>query len=353
MRDWPKGIQLYHDKMYLNQRLCVPADIADIVMAAHHLVSGHCGTNKLMKSLITRYEFASDFPVEDMAKGVRAGCLVCQVAEPSTRRAKGIIEMNLVPDKIMSHVCLDVFSLPTTMFEGKTYDALVLCVDRLSGWIIARPTLHKGLTAELASHLLLQGGWETFGIPSHITCDQGPQFAGQYLRTMCARLGIRLAYSQAYRPQANGRAEVAGKTIKGLLRKLHIEEGGINWVEALPRALYVYHNTEGVSGYSPFQTVFGRERNEPGLPTLPLRECETASHFFSRMEEMDQKIAGVLNKTHQSEQERYNRNLSARPAFKEGETVWFLRPKGVGGAKLDSWWIGPCKVTARKGASSY
>ena len=49
----------------------------------------------------------------------------------------------------------------------------------------------------------------------------------------------------------------------------------------------VYHNTEGVSGYSPFQTVFGRERNDPGLPTLPLRECETASHFFSRMEEMD------------------------------------------------------------------
>ena len=30
-----------------------------------------------------------------------------------------------------------------------------------------------------------------------------------------------------------------------------------------------------------------------------------------------------------------------------------MRPKGVGGAKLDSWWIGPCKVTARKGASSY
>ena len=119
VREWPKGIQIYHDKMYLNQRLCVPADIADIVMAAHHLVSGHCGTNKLMKSLSTRYEFASDFPIEDMAKGVRAGCLVCQVAEPSTRRARGIIEMNLVPDKIMSHVCLDVFSLPPTVLRGK------------------------------------------------------------------------------------------------------------------------------------------------------------------------------------------------------------------------------------------
>ena len=33
---------------------------------------------------------------------------------------------------------------------------------------------------------------------------------------------------------------VAGKTLKGILRKLHAEEG-INWVEALPRALLVYN----------------------------------------------------------------------------------------------------------------
>ncbi len=53
---------------------------------------------------------------------------------------------------------------------------------------------------------------------------------------MCGRLGIREAFSQAYHPQANGRAEVAGQQLIVLLRKLHAEEE-INWVEALPRAL--------------------------------------------------------------------------------------------------------------------
>ncbi len=57
---------------------------------------------------------------------------------------------------------------------------------------------------------------------------------------MCGRLGIQEAFSQAH-PQANGKAEVAGQQLFGLLRKLHAEEK-INWVEALPRALLYLHD---------------------------------------------------------------------------------------------------------------
>ena len=116
-----------------------------------------------------------------------------------------------------------------------------------------------GLTAERAAHLLIEGGWDTFGIPAIITSDQGPKFTGQWWRTMCARLGIRQAYSQAYRPQANGRAEVAGKTLISLMRKIWVKHG-INWVEALPRILRFYHDLPGESGLSPFEAMFGRER---------------------------------------------------------------------------------------------
>ena len=96
---------------------------------------------------------------------------------------------------------------------------------------------------------------------------------------MCARLGIRHAYSQAYRPQANGRAEVAGKTLIGLLRKMNTD-GTVNWVEALPRVLRIYHDTPGESGISPYQIVFGRERHLAGAPYEPLRECESANVFL-------------------------------------------------------------------------
>ncbi len=69
---------------------------------------------------------------------------------------------------------------------------------------------------------------------------------------MCVRLGIREAFSQAYHPQANGRAEVAGQQLIGLLRKLHAEEE-INWVEALPRALLYLHDRVGEGGLSPYK----------------------------------------------------------------------------------------------------
>ena len=103
--------------------------------------------------------------------------------------------------------------------------------------------------------MVLENGWDSFGVPSVITNDQGSQFVGQWWRTMCARLGIRQAYSQAYRAQANGRAEVAGKTLIGILRKLQVG-GETNWVEALPRVLRMYHDTPGESGLSSYQILF-------------------------------------------------------------------------------------------------
>ena len=118
---------------------------------------------------------------------------------------------------------------------------------------------------------MLQGGWDLFGIPSTITSDMCAQFIGQWWRTMCARLGVRQAFSQAHRPQANGRAERAGQQILELLKKMNVQES-INWVEALPRVLVQYHDVLGESDLSPFQILFGRDRGTVGIP-YPPRAC--------------------------------------------------------------------------------
>jgi len=66
----------------------------------------------------------------------------------------------------------------------------------------------------------MRWGWGEVAIPSHITSDQGPQFVSSFLRTIGARLGIRQAFSQAYQPQGNNRAEVAVWTVINVLRKI-------------------------------------------------------------------------------------------------------------------------------------
>ena len=116
--------------------------------------------------------------------------------------------------------------------------------------MVALPCLKDGLTAEKAAQMMVEKWWDGLGIPSIITCDRGPQFVGRWWQTLCSRLGIRCAYTQVYRPQSNGRAEVAGQHLIRLLNKLHAE-CKLNWVEAIPRTLSVYHDRGGETWYSP------------------------------------------------------------------------------------------------------
>ena len=168
------------------------------------------------------------------------------------------------------------------------------------------------------------------------------------------QLVIRMAYSQAYRPQANGRAEAAGKSLKSMLRKLAIDQERINWVEALPRVLYHYHNTVGECGVTPYQMEFGRDRQDVGLRLEDSRECESAAAFFSRMEELDRAVAKTVRDQLVLLGKRVNRQRKPKSVFKEGDWVWYLRPQtAVGGVGLSSWWLGPCKVVQRKGKSAY
>ena len=350
--EWPEGARLAQGKLIWQGRVAVPETKVMEIISECHKSMGHIGIRKLVKEVSRRYVCPASVRLNETAAEVRRGCATCQACEPPNWSLSLPLSHTPVPSCIFTSVSLDVFSLPLVQWNTVKYDQLLICVDRQSGWIIARPTLKVGFTAEKAAHLILENGWDTFGIPSVITSDQGAQFVGQWWRTMCARLGIRQAYSQAYRPQANGRAEVAGRTIIGILRKLQVEEK-VNWVEALPRVLRMYHDTPGESGISPFQVVFGRERNLAGCPYEPLRECESAHAFFDRMSELDAKVAATLNESHWQEARRLNEKRAKPTPYHPGDKVWLLRPKGSAVSKLDTWWVGPVEVAARLGDLSY
>ena len=108
---------------------------------------------------------------------------------------------------VMVSVSMDLFKLPPVVWEGVTYDTLIVCVDRHSGWVVAIPEVGKGLTGEKVARAMVRHQWRPFGVPSVVTSDQGSQFIGSWWQNMCALLGIRHAMSHAYHHRANGRAE--------------------------------------------------------------------------------------------------------------------------------------------------
>ena len=99
-------------------------------------------------------------------------------------------------------------------YDGKEYDALVIIVDRLTGWITAIPESRNGLTARRVARQILFHHWDFFGVPRVVVSDKGPQFASAFWKTLCSHLGIQNAFCHVGYHQGNGRAEVAGKILK-------------------------------------------------------------------------------------------------------------------------------------------
>ena len=76
---------------------------------------------------------------------------------------------------------MDVFSMPEVHIGKETFDCVVLCVDRHSGYVVAVPARKKGLPAKEVAVMMIRHWLTVFDIPRTICSDRGPQFTGGWL----------------------------------------------------------------------------------------------------------------------------------------------------------------------------
>ena len=236
-----KGILL--GRLFKHARCVVPEGIAYSVILAWHQEVMHNGAASVIQDL--QRHFIIPGLTHKCAK-VAKHCPVCQATQPLNQRRRGHLEPHPVPDRVMSSVCLDLFELsPVVDDEGTTWDGVLLYTDRLSRYMIGKPICFKGLTGEKAAKILLDARESFFDVPTELTTDRDPKFLSAWFSTICAGLGIHVAYSQAYRHQENGRTEVANKNVLNTLRKMRASVGdtvqGESWFAAL-RATIRNHN---------------------------------------------------------------------------------------------------------------
>eukprot|EP00667_Euglena_gracilis_P000113 EG_transcript_113 len=347
---WPKGFKVLNGQLFFEEKLCVPESFQHLVIQEIHEFLGHVGPEKVWKHMAIRFVWADEKAAKQLNQNCSKNCSTCQ-ASVRGESLKGPIESTPIPPALMTSVAIDLFRMPRVLHDGGEYDTLALCVDRHSGWIVGVACKDKGLTGAKLAKEMVKNQWRPFGVPSVISSDQGSHFTSTWWKNMCALLGIRQAYSQAYHHQANGRVERAGQQVMEVLRKLYVEEK-INWVEALPQVLDRIHDVKGESGFSPYEIVTGRERPLAGVPYQPPKECEDSVEFFRRMQDIDGRVARILNKKHEEEVARINKGRKEMEPLKVGTTVWYRRPEGSG-EKLDSRWVGPGVVKGREGERSY
>ena len=294
---WPKGLTEEDGKLYRNGKLLVQESrVLELCEAWHHHMM-HPGIKKQALDMQRRFEI-SQINLYTAIKKVRKGCSVCQACNPDNRNVPGEAQWTPVPDQPMESVAMEVFSMPEVHIGKETFDCVVLCVDRHSGYVVAVPARKKGLLAKEVAVMMIRHWLTVFDIPRTICSDRGPQFTGGWFKAMCSLMGIRHAKSVAYLSRSNGRAEVAGRQLFEKLRKIHITNPRRNWFEEMWPALKAHHDTHTPGGLSSHQILFGRDPLGRGLPLSGDGMAMDAKEFFARQEATARDIRQQLEKEH-------------------------------------------------------
>ena len=102
------------------------------------------------------------------------------------------------------------------------------------------------------------------------------------MRDMCENFGIEVITTPGYSPWRNGTCERHNLILTEILVKLK-ESHGYDWEVSLCWAVVAKNTLNSVNGFSPYQTVFGRNPNLPSAfgDKLPALEGQTNSKIVA------------------------------------------------------------------------
>ena len=95
-------------------------------------------------------------------------------------------------------------------------NAVMTCIEGLLGYVHLIPCfMGKGeLSTEQVAQLFFNSVVRVFWLPDEVLHDRDPRFTADFWRHLWDSLGSRAAFSTAYHPQTDGKAERAHRTIE-------------------------------------------------------------------------------------------------------------------------------------------
>jgi len=232
------GVLLYNDRVVVPPSL--RQQVIDTLHAAHQGVS----------SMEARARATSFWPglTSDIEKA-RASCEDCIKNAPSQPRP---------PPATFNPPSTPFEAIVADFFKCAGYNYLVIA-DRLSAWAdIFKCT--PGSPQSGAEGLIgcLRNYFARFGVPTELSSDGGPEFTAGKTEKFLSNWGVKHRLSSAYNPQSNGRAEVAVKSAKRLLRSNIGTSGSLDTDGFLKAMLQLRNTPDPDCHLSPAQIIFGR-----------------------------------------------------------------------------------------------
>ncbi|KAJ1041193.1 hypothetical protein NDA10_003439 [Ustilago hordei] len=275
----------------------------------------------------------------------------------NNRHSRSAKEPLATPDRPWGSISLDFIEglPPSKKYDSKTYDSILVIVNRLTKFAILAPT-HKTVTAKQTAVLLYGHMVRLFGYPDHMVSDQGRQFISGAWKAFAEQMGVKHSLSMAYHPQTDGQTERVNQVIEQYLR-MYCNYEQNDWADLLDTAAFVYNNTVHNSiGVSPFFACYGW--NPKAHPDIPRRLGVNDPGCFEYL--MDGKehckyLQEQIREAQRRSVDQYNRKHKDIE-FKVGDMVYInhrnwktWRPT----PKLDTRFAGPYPVQERVGRRAY
>ncbi|KAJ1580042.1 hypothetical protein NDA15_005038 [Ustilago hordei] len=255
------------------------------------------------------------------------------------------------PDRPWGSISLDFIEglPPSKKYDSKTYDSILVIVDRLTKFAILAPT-HKTVTAKQTAVLLYGHMVRLFGYPDHMVSDRGRQFISGAWKAFAEQMGVKHSLSTAYHPQTDGQTERVNQVIEQYLR-MYCNYEQNDWANLLDTAAFVYNNTVHNSiGVSPFFACYGW--NPKAHPDIPQRLGVNDPGRFEYLMDGKERCKYLQEQIREAQRrsvDQYNRKHKDIE-FKVGDMVYINRRNWKTRRptpKLDTRFAGPYPVQER------
>ena len=333
---------------------CVHGLVAMKLMKEMH--DGSCGNHSGGRALAIRIKRQGYFWPTIIAdcEVYSSSCDKCQRHAPIIHQPAEKLSNISAPYPFMRW-SMDIIGPLVPSGKGKKLLNLLVLTDYFTKWIEAE-------AFQQINRFEVEGFvWKNIvcrhGVPYEIVTDNGGQFISHDFKSFCDKWNIRLTFSSPRRPQGNGQAEAANKSVLANLKKRLGAQKEL-WSEKLPEVLWACRTTpRKATEETPFSLAYGMEAVVPAETTAGSlrRELCTSNPAANNQllmdsldlieERRDQALLRIQN-YQQAMARHYNSKVRPRQ-FAVGDLVLrkvFEGTKEPGAGKLGTNWEGPYRI---------